>query len=95
MTTKIIKPKPCCRLTGQVTEHRTDYLLRSIELQNRAHGLLGGDQCPFPEPEKRLWSSTHTLVELAPLAPSDKALAVRVPGHAGQAVLMRLGHLCP
>ncbi len=38
---------------------------------------------------------TYTLVELPSLSSCNEALAVRVPGHAGQAVLMRLTHLCP
>lgn len=39
-------------------------------------------------------SDTHTLVELASLASGDKAFAIWIPGHAGQAILMRLTHLC-
>ena len=38
---------------------------------------------------------THTLVELASLAPRDEALAIWIPGNAGQAVLVRLAHLGP
>lgn len=37
---------------------------------------------------------THTLVELAPLASSDEAFAIWIPGHTGQAILVRLTHLC-
>ena len=38
---------------------------------------------------------THTLVKLASLAPRDEALAIWIPGNAGQAVLVRLAHLGP
>lgn len=37
---------------------------------------------------------THTLVELASLAAGDEAFTIWIPGHAGQAILMRLTHLC-
>lgn len=40
------------------------------------------------------WTYTHTLVELASLATGDEAFAVWIPGHAGQAVFVRLAHLC-
>ena len=35
-----------------------------------------------------LMEDTHTLVELAPLASGDEALAVWIPGHTGQTVLV-------
>lgn len=40
-----------------------------------------------------MWS-THTLVKLASLAAGDEAFAVWIPGHTGQAIFMRLAHLC-
>lgn len=39
-------------------------------------------------------TNTHTLVELASLAAGDEAFTIWIPGHAGQAILMRLTHLC-
>lgn len=38
---------------------------------------------------------TYTLVKLPSLSSGDEAFAVRVPGDAGQAVLVRLTHLSP
>lgn len=40
-------------------------------------------------------SDTHTLVKLASLTSCDKAFTIWIPSHAGQAVFMRLTHLCP
>lgn len=37
---------------------------------------------------------THTLVELASLTTGDEAFAIWIPGYAGQAILVRLAHLC-
>lgn len=35
---------------------------------------------------------TYTLIKLPPLTSSDKALAIGVPGHAGQTVFMGMGN---
>lgn len=68
---------------------------------------MGQEDCPnisnygeakgvFGAGKLRVWAvtGTHTLVELASLATGDEAFAIWVPGHTGQAVLVRLAHLC-
>lgn len=49
--------------------------------------------CPLERGENR--PSTYTLIKLPPLSSSDKAFAIRVPGHTSQTVFMGLGHFGP
>lgn len=42
-----------------------------------------------------MYQSTYTLIKLSSLSSSDKAFAIRVPGHTGQTVFMGLGHFGP
>lgn len=49
---------------------------------------------PHSLPRVQQVSIQVTLVELPSLATGDKAFAIWIPGHTGQAILMRLTHLC-
>ena len=48
---------------------------------------------PDPLPAVQHGAVAVTLVKLAPVAPTGQPLAIRAPGHAGQAVLVTVAHL--
>ena len=48
---------------------------------------------PDPLPAVQHSPVAVTLVELAPVSPAGQPLAIRAPGHAGQAVLVTVAHL--